>query len=155
MSSKPAQVVRRGDKSPPKFVLLGSPLGAGITVGLRLLHGLNLHSRPAMPQYTAASVIPIFNDALNGTLAAPIHVSQNTVDTTPTRGYAGCAAHSQHLAAAAACFLALFAALILMRRPVGKILRGEWFSGPERVFSSVFRDFSRTPSLHRFCISRM
>lgn len=149
MSSQPAHVVRRGRKSLPAFVLLGSLLSACIIVGLLLMHGLNVHSLPATPQYTAASLMPVSSDALHGALG-----SHQIVEIIPAGGCADCDAHSQHLAAGAACFLALFVALILLRRPAGKILRGEWFSGPDRVFQPIFRDFVRTPSLHELCISR-
>ena len=149
MSSKPALVEGHGRKSLPAFVLLGSLVSACIIVGLLLMHGLNTHSMPATPQYTAATIMPISSDAANRAVA-----SHQIIDTTPTGGCADCESHSQHLAAGAACFLALFVALMLLHRPTGKILRGEWFSGRDRVFRPILRDFARTPSLHELCISR-
>lgn len=149
MSSKPASSLGHGRKSLPGFVLLGSLLAAGIIVGLLLMHGLNVHSMPATPQYTAASVASSTNSAVDSPVAFGNNVAMTTAD-----GCADCDSHSQHLAAGAACFLGLLASLILLRRPAGKILRGEWFSCPERVFSPILKNFVRTPSLHELCISR-
>lgn len=149
MSSQPASLRGHGRKSLPGFVLFGSLLAAGIIVGLLLMHGLNVHSMPATPQYTAASVLPSTNSAVDSPAA-----SSHDALATPADGCANCDSHSQHLAAGAACFLGLLASLLLLRRPAGKILRGEWFSCPEPVFSPVLKNFVRTPSLHELCISR-
>ena len=149
MSSKPASLVGHGRKSLPGFVLLGSLVAACIISGLIMMHGLNLHGISAAPQHTPATVSSFQSYAIDRTSAA-----QNTSDETPTGGCAGCGSHSQQLAAGAACFLALFVALIILRRPPGKRLRGQWFSWPRPILSPILGNFARTPSLYELCISR-
>ncbi|WP_146111877.1 DUF6153 family protein [Arthrobacter sp. MYb227] len=149
MSSKPASSGGHGRKSLLGFVLLGSLVVACIIIGLLLMHGLNLHGMSAAPQHTSASVSSMQSNTMVGT-----STSRHAVEGIPFGGCADCGAHSQHLVAGAACFLALFGALIILRRPAGKVLRGEWFSCPHRVFSPILGIFTRTPSLQELCISR-
>lgn len=149
MTFTPASLRGHGHGPLPGFVLLGSLAAALVIVGLLLMHGLNLHGTPAAQHQGVVSAIP------TGMNAADLrHGEPNASVGSNAAACEACDHDGHHPGTAAACVLALFVTLVLLRRPAEKRLRGTWPTRAAPAMSVIASSRPRTPSLHELCISR-
>lgn len=149
MTITPASLRGHGHGPLPRFVLLGCLVVALVIIGLLLMHGLNLHGTPAAQHQGVVSAMPAGVNVAEGS-----HGDPGTAVGSIMLACEGCDHDGQHLGTAAACVLALFVTLLLLRRPAEKRLRGICLSRAAPALCIIVSSRPRTPTLHELCISR-
>lgn len=140
----------RGHGPAPVFVLLGSVVATLVVLGLLFSHGLNLHRTPAAQDHSAVSISLMQANRPAAEVLQPGDVTGHSANPCQ-----GCHEEGQHLGVASGCVLALFATLLLLRRPrVGRRLKIRANRICGEVFAPIPNRLPRTLSLEALCISR-